>query len=191
MKKISLQILGLCFGALALVGCETSDLPFVDKPVILPCPDFFVLEDAATLVQFRDGPGRDITDILVSARMGEIRLGCLSNVDTETNTGVMELDVSPVILTEMGASNTEAVAKLPYFVVITDPDKEILYREELNLNVSFEGNRTRLVVTTVPTTLELPITPEIRSKYYLVYAGFVLTPEELEFNRKRIRDRFQ
>ena len=134
MKKISLQILGLCFGALALVGCETSDLPFVDKPVILPCPDFFVLEDAATLVQFRDGPGRDITDILVSARMGEIRLGCLSNVDTETNTGVMELDVSPVILTEMGASNTEAVAKLPYFVVITDPDKEILYREELNRN---------------------------------------------------------
>ena len=66
--------------------------------------------------------------------MGEIRLGCLSNVDTETNTGVMELDVSTVILTEMGASNTEAVAKLPYFVVITDPDKEILYREELNLS---------------------------------------------------------
>ncbi len=191
LKTIRLQALGLCFGALALAGCETSDLPFVDKPVILPCPNFFVLEDAANLTQFRGGTGRDITDILVSAEMGEIRLGCLSNVDSETNAGVLELDVSPIILAEMGASNTEAKAKLPYFVVITDPDKEILYREELNVEVSFEGNRTRLVITAAPTTLELPITPEIRSKYYLVYAGFVLTPEELEFNRRRIRDKLQ
>lgn len=191
MKKIRLQILGICCGVLALVGCETSDLPFVDKPIILPCPNFFVLEDAAYITKFRDGPGRDITDILVSARMGEIRLGCLSKIENETNSGIFELDVSPVVLAEMGASNTDSLAKLPYFVVITDPDKNILYREELTLNVSFEGNRTRLVITAAPTTLELPITPEIRSKYYLVYAGFVLTPEELEFNRKRIKDKLR
>lgn len=191
MKKIKLKILGICCGILALVGCETSDLPFVDKPIILPCPNFFVLEDAAYITKFRDGPGRDITDILVSARMGEIRLGCLSDVDNDTNTGILELDVSPIVLAEMGASNSDSLAKLPYFVVITDPDKKILYREELTLNVSFEGNRTRLVITAVPTTLELPITPEIRSKYYLVYAGFVLTPEELKFNRKRIKDKLQ
>lgn len=178
-------------GAIALVGCETSDLPFVDKPIILPCPDYFILEDAAQITQFRDGPGRDITDILVNARMGDIRLGCLSEIENETNSGVIELDVSPVVLTEMGASNTDSKAVIPYFVIITDPDKEILYREELSLNISFEGNRTRLVVTAAPTTLELPITPEIRSKYYRVYSGFVLTPEQLEFNRKRIQDKLQ
>ena len=191
MKKFKLQFLGLCCGVLALVGCEASDLPFVDKPIILPCPNFFVLEDAAHITQFRDGPGRDITDILVNAQMGEIRLGCLSKVENETNSGILELEVSPVVLAEMGASNSDSKATLPYFVVITDPDKEILYREELNLNVSFEGNRTRLIITAAPTTLEIPITPDIRSKYYLVYAGFVLTPEELEYNRKRILDKLQ
>lgn len=191
LKKTRRHILGLCIGALALVGCETSDLPFVDKPIILPCPDYFILEDAAHITQFREGPGRDITDILVNARMGDIRLGCLSKIENDTNTGIVELDVSPVVMAEMGASNTESTAILPYFVIITDPEKEILYREELKFNVSFEGNRTRLVVTVAPTTLELPITPEIRSKYYRVYSGFVLTPEELEFNRKRIRDKLQ
>lgn len=185
------HVLGLCLGALALVGCETHDLPFVDKPIILPCPDYFVLEDAAYITQFREGPGRDITDVMVSARMGEIRLGCLSDIENDTDSGILELDVSPVVLAEMGASNTNSQASLPYFVVITDPDKEILYREELSLNVSFEGNRTRLVITAAPTTLELPITPEIRSKYYRVYAGFVLTPEELKFNRKRIQDKLR
>ena len=191
MKKIRLHTLGLLIGAVALAGCQTSDLPFVDEPIILPCPEYFVLEDAANITQFRDGPGRDITDIQVTARMGEIRLGCLTEVDNDTNSGIMELDVSPIALAEMGASNAEASANLPYFVIITDPEKNILYREELTLPISFEGNRTRLVITAAPTTLELPITPEIRSKYYRVYSGFVLTPEELEFNRKRIRDRLQ
>lgn len=191
MKKLRLQILGLCCGALALVGCEISDLPFVDESIILPCPQYFILEDAALITQFREGPGRDITDILVSAEIGDIRLGCLSKINNETNSGVLELDVSPVVLAEMGASNTEATSIIPYFVIITDPEKEILYREELSLNVSFEGNRTRIVITAAPTTLELPITPEIRSNYYRVYSGFALKPEELEFNRKRIRDKLQ
>lgn len=191
MKNLRLKFAGLCLGVLALVGCETSDLPFVDKPIILGCPNFFVLEDAATLTQFRDGPGRDITDILVNAEMGEIRLGCLSKVDNDTNSGTLELDLSPIILAEMGAANVDSNAILPYFVIITDPDKNILYREELDMNISFEGNRTRLVYRAAPTTLELPITPDIRAKYYLVYAGFVLTPEQVEFNRKRIRDRLQ
>lgn len=143
------------------------------------------------MIQFRDGPGRDITDIVVNARMGEIRLGCLTEVDNETNSGVLELDVSPIVLAEMGASNTDSKGALPYFVVITDPEKKILYREELTLPVSFEGNRTRLVITAAPTTLELPITPEIRSNYYKVYSGFVLTPEQVEFNRKRIQEQLR
>lgn len=191
MRNICSRFAGLVVAAFVVTACETSDLPFVDAPIILPCPPYFVLEDAANLVQFQDGPGRDITDIVVSARMGELRLGCLSEIDNDTNAGQMELDVSPVILTEMGASNTTSKAELPYFVVITDPEKNIIYREELTLPVSFEGNRTRLVVTAAPTTLELPITPDIRSKYYRVYSGFVLTPEQVEFNRKRIRDALQ
>ncbi len=138
MKNLRLKFAGLCLGVLALVGCETSDLPFVDKPIILGCPNFFVLEDAATLTQFRDGPGRDITDILVNAEMGEIRLGCLSKVDNDTNSGTLELDLSPIILAEMGAANVDSNAILPYFVIITDPDKNILYREELDMNISFE-----------------------------------------------------
>lgn len=191
MKNFRARFIGLVVTAFVVTACEMSDLPFVDAPIILPCPPHFVLEDAANLTKFRDGPGRDITDIEFSARMGELRLGCLSEVDNDTNAGHMELDVSPIVLTEMGASNTSSKAELPYFVVITDPDKNIIYREELTLPVSFEGNRTRLVITAAPTTLELPITPDIRSKYYRVYSGFVLTPEQLEFNRKRIRDALQ
>ncbi len=170
-------------------ACETPDL-FSD-PIILQCPEYFILEDAASITSFRRGPGRDLTDVDYRAQMGAIEIACLSNIDNDTNSGVLDVDVSPIVAVEMGPANESQGATIPFFVAVMNPDKQILYREELNFEVSFAGNRTRLVAKAPTTTLEMPITPEIRERYYLVYGGFALTRDQVEFNRRAIRDRLR
>lgn len=181
----------LVLASLGLTACQDSGIPLLDKPTVLPCPGYQILEDAAALTKFQDGPGRDITDISFKAEMREIKMACLSKIDKETDSGHMEIDIAPVMLAELGAATGNEQATLPYFVVVTDPQKNILYREELSLKVSFKGNRTRLVATAAATTINIPITPKIRNNYYIIYSGFALTPEQTEYNRKLIRERLQ
>lgn len=180
----------LLLAAASLSACGAR-LPFTDEPIVLKCPNYFILEEAATLTQFRDGPGRDLTDVLVRAQIGEMRLGCTSDIDNDTNSGKLIVEVSPVFAAEMGPANDTNTSTLPYFVVVTDPDKKILYREPLRIDISFEGNKTQVLALAPPTSIDLPITPDIRSNYYRIYSGFELTKEQVEFNRKAIRDRLQ
>ncbi|MDP4796255.1 MAG: hypothetical protein NWR87_05020 [Rhodospirillales bacterium] len=179
----------LVLGALTLSGC--SSVPFLKKSVVLNCPNYYILEDAATLTQFRDGPGRDITDILAKAKIGEMQLGCTSDIDSDTNSGKMTIEISPIIAAEMGSANTTEKATLPYFVVVTDPSKNILYREELKVDVSFKGNRTQVILLAPPTSVDIPITPKIKNDYYKIYSGFVLTQDQVDYNRKAIQDRLR
>ena len=103
----------------------------------------------------------------------------------------MTIEISPIIGAEMGPANTTDSATIPYFVVVTDPNKKILYREELSTSVSFKGNRTQIVIAAKPTAVEIPITPTIRNNYYRGYSGFELTHEQVEQNRQAIRDQLQ
>ena len=176
---------------LVLAACETPDIPFLKKDVILQCPNYFILEDAAALTQYREGPGHDITDVEFRAQIGEMELACLTEVDPDSNSGSMTIEVSPIIAAEIGPANQTESATIPYFVIVTDPNKEILYREELAVDVSFKLNKTQVIFKAPPTSIEIPITPTIRNKYYLIYSGFELTRDQVEDNRKAIRDRLQ
>ena len=166
-------------------------MPFSGKPIVQPCPPYFILEDAATLTKFKDGPGRDLTDIEYRAQMKTVELACLSNIDRETKSGSMDIDVVPVVGAELGAAYSGETAMLPYFVVVTNAEKKILYRDELQFEISFKGNRSRLIARPAVTTIEVLITPEVSSKYYQIYSGFALTEDQAAFNRKVIQDRLR
>lgn len=176
---------------LGIAACETPEIPFLKKDVLLQCPDYFILEDAAALTKYREGPGRDITDVEHRAQIGEMELACLTDVDYDTNSGNMTIEVSPIIAAEMGPANQSESATLPYFVIVTDPNKKILYREELTVDVSFKLNKTQIIFKAPPTAVVIPITPSIRNNYYRIYSGFELTREQVEYNRKAIKDRLQ
>ena len=81
----------------------------------------------------------------------------------------MEIKIIPIIAAEMRRRQRRRRCDLPYFIAIIGPDKEILYREGLSMDVSFKNNRTRLIALAPSTTVELPITPDIRNRYYQIY----------------------
>jgi hypothetical protein len=172
-----------------LGGCETAETvtDYFKKPIILPCPDFRILADAAYYTTYRPGPGRDLTDVDVEGNFDNMRLGCLTKIDKKTRIGIMEVDVILDFAAQRGPANTTRKAVFPYFVSVTDLDKKILYREEFKVSVDFPGNQTGLGFRNEPITLELPLKPELTGENYIVFTGFKLTREQLDQNRARRR----
>jgi hypothetical protein len=174
----------LC-GVLAACSAYEYVTDIVSAPIVLPCPKSWVIADVANLVKFRQGDGRDLTDINYEGEITGVRLGCTTNLDKRTRVGTMDVDVEVLFKATRGPANHDRKALFRYFVSITDIDRKILYREAFNLLVEFPGNRTRLEIRSDKITLQLPIDPKWNSNYYLIFTGYELNREELEFNRAR------
>jgi len=116
-------------------------------------------------------------------------LACLTKIDKKTRVGIMEVEVGFNITASRGPADQTRKAIYPYFIIVTDLSKKIVYREEFNVGINFSGNRSKLSFTSFPITIELPLRPELIGKNYVVYTGFVLTREQLKHNRLRRKQR--
>lgn len=179
--------------AFALAGCETASntmgavTSVFSKPIVYVCPDYRILKDAAQLVAFKSGPGRDLVDIEVEGAIGNAQLECLTYVDKDTKKGHMEAQFRVLFGARRGPANKTRRAVLPYFVSVTDKNKNVLYRETFKIAVNFEGNQTEVRFAGELIKLELPLSPDIKSRDYIIFTGFALNREQLEYNRQHQR----
>ncbi len=176
--------------ALALGACSAYEYAFdkISPSVVLKCPDYWVVADAANVVKFRDGPGRDLTDVTYEGEIIGVQLACTSDVDRKTLTGTMDIDVTVRFDATRGPANRDRKARFDYFIRVLDPNRKILIGEDLVVVIDFPGNKTRLKFRSQPLTFEIPITAKWPRTYYRIFAGLKLSREELGFNRKRIRN---
>jgi hypothetical protein len=159
-------ILPLLLGA---CGLFSEDLP----PL---CPRALPVPDARDLVRFT-GQGRDLTDVLFEARVQDVTLIC------ERDENIIKADMRVQILTVDGPADRERVANFSYFVAIATRDQNIMAREEFDLTVPFEGNRTR-VIAVEEVSPRIPLKPGQSAEDYVIYVGLALTPEEFQYNRE-------
>lgn len=155
--------------ALALSACAGDQAP-------LPCPEVVLLADAARQVKF-NGQGRDLTDVLFEADLEAGRLVC--TYDDEE----LDVDLQVRIIASRGPANSDRVANMNYFVAVARSDRTVLARRSFDIAIPFPGNRTRV------SGLEeigqvITLAPGEDGSNYLIYLGFDLTPEELQFNRQ-------
>ncbi len=155
---------------LALAGCG-----FGDQAPPPPCPTAFPVAEARELTRFA-GPGRDLTDVLFEAQVNNVALVCAYD------DGVIEADLRVEILAVDGPANRGRTASLTYFVAIATLDRKIVAREEFELEVPFEGNRTR-VVAVDEVSPRIPLRPGQSGVDYIIYVGIALTPAELKYNQ--------
>jgi hypothetical protein len=155
---------------LALAGCG-----FGDQAPPPPCPATFPVAEARELTRFA-GQGRDLTDVLFEARVQDVALIC------EYDDGVIEADLRVRIMAVDGPANRGRELRLTYFVAITTLDRKIVAREEFELEVPFEGNRTR-VVAVDEVSPRIPLRTGQTGADYVIYVGLALTPDELQYNR--------
>lgn len=178
----SLSILAALLAGLITSACEMVDEVFED-PVPPPCPTVSILANGERVTQFRSGPGRDLIDITAEARIDDFIARCIYEVDEETGVGQVHVELSLGISAARGAANTSGVAELPYFISINSLDKAVLTKAAFTIFAVFEGNRYRISAYDEPVILSIPIQPPQTGEDFLIYVGFQLTPEQLEYNR--------
>jgi len=166
---LSRLVAGSFILAVLLAACSKDGPP-------LPCPAVVPVADAAQLVRF-NGQGRDLTDVLFEARIETYTLTC------EYDDGVIEGQMLLQVLAARGPADRDRVARLGYFVAIATRDRKIGAREEFELAIPFEGNRTR-VLAAEELTPRIPLKPGEDGSNYLIYIGLIVTPEELQYNRE-------
>lgn len=154
-----------------------------DKPIPPSCPSVSILSNAERVTIFRPGPGRDLIDITAEARIDDFIARCLYDVDEETGIGRVNVELSLGMTAARGAANVDGVAEFDYFVTLMKLDKTILTKNTFTVFAPFKGNRFRLSAYDEPVILTIPIEPPQTGQDFLIYVGFQLTPDQLQYNR--------
>jgi hypothetical protein len=143
------------------------------------CPRVAIVADAAEVVEFRPGPGRDLTDVVARGVMGELGGAC----EYDSEAGTVTVEVQLPIVGERGPAATGDDAAFRYFVAVADPARTILAKEVFDTSVAFEEGQTR-AGTVEELEQVIPIPSGAAGAGYQVLIGFQLTPEQLDFNRR-------
>ena len=125
-----------------------------------------------------NGSGRDLTDVLFEARLQEAAMTCSYDEDENIVDGVLRVS----IFASRGPADDERQASFRYFVAIATESRAIIAREEFDVVIPFEGNRTQ-VAAVEELEPRIPLGPGESGSEYTVFVGLVLSPDELAYNR--------
>jgi hypothetical protein len=185
---VSVRSIGIVLAALALLagsGCSSSS----DKRPPL-CPRVAVLSDAAALTRFADGAGQDLVDVDFQVEVSDILSGC-KYVTTEGKEPVIVVAMAPVLVAIRGPANRDRAAQFEYFVSVIDADRTVLNKQIFAVSVNFPGNLTRVTLSDndPPVTVDIPLAAGRAATDYQILVGFQLSPDQLEYNRRRQSNR--
>jgi len=170
------------FLVLAAVGLFLSGCSlFRNEEVARACPRLGIVADAAELVRYREGAGRDITDQLLTAKFSDVSGNC------RYDKASANVDMKVSIVAERGAAMHEPGAEVEYFVAVTGPGDEILAKENFRSRLEFGGRNRAGIVEELAQRIPMP--SDTDGSGYSVLVGFQLTPEELANNRRRRGER--
>lgn len=176
-----LRCVAIAAVAVIVAGCSNDD-----NEDEAPCPAAKVLGEPSELTRFREGPGRDPTDILFEARMMRVVGECAYDPDG----GEIEVDLEVVMEVIRGAALTDGKVSYRYFVAVSEWTPEaglepvVHSRKAFQVDTGIPAGRRGLRYQDV---LEITIPrPDDRNvQNYVLYLGFELTKEELSYNKDK------
>ncbi len=163
---------GLC---LTVAGCGA-----INETQAPACPSVQTLAAADNVTKFRDGSGRDLTDVVMEAEIVGFDGFC------ETDIEKRRVDVELIVTIDAlrGPALREGSTELAYFVSVLDGDGEILRKPVFRTTFEFDGNVGR-VRAQEELTLEIPVAPQFVGSDYDILLGFQLTGDERAYNQLR------
>ncbi|PWS39141.1 hypothetical protein DFH01_07865 [Falsiroseomonas bella] len=165
---------------LLLAGCGGGDTAVAG---LAPCPRIAILAEGADLTRFREGAPRDLTAMVVDARIIGFDATC-DYAGRERN--AVEVRITPRFEAERGPAADSRSVDLPWFVAVSDPaDSVTLERIPASTQVSFPANVARALATGRQVRLTVRAEEGTRIQEYPVRIAFQLTPDQLALNRQR------
>ncbi len=148
-----------------------------------PCPRIAMLGEGADMTRFRAGAERDLTAMMVDARIAGFDARCdWASRDRRA----LDVRITPRFQAERGPALEGRAVDLPWFVAMTDAsDSTLLERVAATTRVAFQPNVPTAGATGPAVRLTVPVGGEVRARDYTLRLSFQLTPEELALNRAR------
>jgi hypothetical protein len=160
---------------LPLAGCGPGRNEFAPL-----CPSARLERSLADLTRFAGaGPGHDITDLILQARITQVDGSC-QPTDAKTTLGAT---VRITISVQRGPAMRGREADVPVFVAVAQGDT-VRDKQLIPVHLVFPPNDDRLTLTSQPIDLALPVNQDVNGASYQVIAGFQLSPDELSANRQ-------
>lgn len=168
----------LLLPALLLAGCETVNTIIAGPGPPPPCPRVAKIEDASRLTRFQ-GTGRDLTDVAFEAEIGQIASACDYGSDS------VDVALQIQFIASRGPADQQRRAPFTWFIAVARPDLTVPAggRQAFDSVIEFPGNQVRAAIEEQP-EVEIQLQEGEVGRRYVVYVGFELTPDELEFNRR-------
>ena len=168
----------LAASSVFLAACAApSDLP---PP---SCPKATILEGTSTLTRFRDGPGRDLTDVNFTGTVTHLNGSCIYDVDDDTGAGILNMDVQVEVRVDRGPANRDRKAQFEYFVSILDINGKVMAKEVFPFGVEFYGTKMTTRGSDEPVMMAIPVTGSQGSRDFSIFVGFQLSADEIRYNR--------
>lgn len=144
------------------------------------CPNVAILEAPGELTRFVDGKVGKLPDVLFKARMEVATSTC----DIEGDTIHVTADAKLKII--RGPAETKREVKFNVFIGVIDGNRSVVSRHSLPVQLKFQGP-DRIFEFEDSFTVPIDLPKGVDPASYSIYGGFEMTPEELEFNRRKQR----
>lgn len=173
--KILIKAVAAMAVLFSVAGCSVLDKK--EKP---PCPRISVLAEAATLTKFRPGPGRDITDIEMTAELRSYRGFCAYDSKKKEMTVVLQVGVNA----QRGPAATTRTVVIPYFVAIPQFYPKPEAKQTIDMKVTFPDGVNGVRAVDGELTIAFPFSNFKELDAYEIFVGLQLTEDQLDYNRE-------
>lgn len=165
------------FAAVAL-AVLVSSCSIIEKKDPPPCPPIYILADAGQLTKYKDGKGRDLTDVEFEAEITGYAGGCTY----DQNGAEVELQVKFTV--KRGPGDTDRQVDFRYFAAVPLYYPAPEAKAEFPVTVTFPEGTNYVRYTDESVVMRIPVKDKDVIQKYEIYLGFQASPEELERNRQ-------
>ena len=149
------------------------------------CPTIVIVKDTADLTMFRPGPGRDLTDVVIDARLSRFDGSCETDLENDRS-GQVTVDLQLIFEVERGPANQDPRGQFSYYVAIAERETSvILAKKVFETGYEFEDNRRR-IGGLEELTQKIPLRSGELGENFDIFVGFQLNPEQLKYNRAKL-----
>lgn len=166
-------ITALIFALFLPAGCATEG---ENAPL---CPQAGILVDAGRIPVFSGG--KPDGNIRVFGEITNFRGACRYKNNAEAD---FHLEIDFGVSKTSHAEDLKGL-KLPYFIAVLGPDESILKKERFRAKIDFDNKESVLVSEEHDLLLNFSDAADARG--YKIVFGFELTPDQLDYNRGKIR----
>lgn len=166
------RLAGIAALAIALCGCNGDP-----NETAMSCPKPYLLPDASSFTHY-DGRGRDIADVVLTARLTDVQGACSGRLG-KLQEGA---HVHVVMLVTRGPAAQGNDAAISYSVGVMR-DGEILDEHSYTQHVVFPSNVDTVQVTGQEIPFVLQTSKHVAGPDYHLYFWLDLSPDDLAANR--------